>query len=107
MTFLVACDQIKKSKEDILRELQQSLENNNVVGILLKDTRELVTTAVRGIEDSAEGDVTIILNDCDLHGYTIERTTVKLSNIEKLIHFSIDYDDPVYVLVRRKEKFKA
>jgi hypothetical protein len=107
MPFDVVNNQIKKSKEDILAELQYSREKNNAIGIFTKDTKELVTTAVTQIEESSEGDHLIVLRDQDLHGYPLERNRLLLSNIDRIIHFSIDYDDPQYVKVRRKEKFKV
>ena len=107
MAFDTAYSQIKKSKEEILQELKLSLEKNNAVGIFIRDTRELITTTVRNIEDQPDGDCKVMLHHQDLHGYPIERTALKLSNIEKVIHFNIDYNDPDYVKVRRKEKFKA
>lgn len=100
-------NQIKKSSEDILSELQRSLQKSNVVGIFLKDTNELITTAVRNIEETGDGELMICLYDQDLHGYPVERTRVLFSNIERVIHFSIGFDDPQYVKVRRKEKFKV
>ena len=107
MAFDTAYDQIKNSKEEILRELKLSLQRNNAVGVFVKDTRELITTAIRNIEDEVDGDHKVILHHHDLHGYPIERTTLLLSNIEKVIHFDVDYDDPLYVKERRKEKLKA
>jgi hypothetical protein len=107
MPFDVVNTQIKKTKEDILAELQYSRERNNAVGIFTKDTHELVTTAVTEIAENPEGDYLIILREQDLHGYPLERPRLLLSNIERIIHFDIDYDDPQYVKVRRKEKFKV
>jgi hypothetical protein len=100
--------QIKNTPVDILAELQRSVLKNNAVGIIVKDTKELITTAVVEIKTS-EGaeDSTIILRDQDLHGYPLERKNLLLSNIDKVIHFNIAYDDPQYVKVRRKEKFKV
>jgi hypothetical protein len=100
--------QIKISKEEILAELQYSLENNNVIGIFLKDTHELITTAVTEIEENTLlDDYVIVLMDQDLHGYPLHRNRLLLNNIDRVIHFSISFDDPQYVKVRRKEKFKV
>lgn len=100
-------NQIKNTREDILAELQSSLRKNNVIGITMKDTKELITTAIVNIENEPEGDPTVVLRDHDLHGYPLERNRISLNNIQSVIHFSIDYDDPQYVKVRRKEKFKV
>jgi hypothetical protein len=99
--------QIKKSRLDIIAELKSSVEKNNALGIFLKDTNELVTTAVMSVEETADGDFIIVLRDQDLHGYPLERNRLSLNNIDRVIHFSIGYDDPQYVKVRRKEKFKV
>jgi hypothetical protein len=107
MVFETAINQIKNTKEEIVLELQKSLQKNNVVGIFTKDTRELITTAVKSIEEIEGGETMIILEEIDLHGYAIERNSLRLSNIEKVIHFSIGFDDPQYVKVRRIEKFKV
>jgi hypothetical protein len=107
MAFEIVNNQIKKTKEDILAELRNSVVKNNAIGIFIKDTNELVTTAVKNIEETSEGDFTIILQDQDLHGYPLERNRLQFSNIERVIHFSIGFDDPQYVKVRRKEKFKV
>lgn len=107
MSFKELSNQIKKSREDILAELHSSREKNNVIGILTRDTNELLTTAVTGIEEREGGDHLILLRDRDLHGYPLLRKKINLSNIERIIHFNIDYDDPQYEKVRRKEKFKV
>jgi hypothetical protein len=108
MPFEVANNQIKITREDILAELQHSLHNNNVIAIFIKDNHELVTTAVTEIlENSSEGDYLIRLMEEDLHGYPLERNQLWLSNIDRVIHFSIPFNDPQYVKVRRKEKLKA
>ncbi|HYC86722.1 MAG TPA: hypothetical protein VEB86_15925 [Chryseosolibacter sp.] len=107
MPFEVVNTQIKNRKEEMLAELQFSREKNNAIGILTKDTHELVTTAVTEIAENSEGDYVIVLRDQDLHGHPVERTRLLLSNIERIIHFNISYDDPQYVKERRKEKFKA
>jgi hypothetical protein len=108
MPFDVANNQIKISRQDILDELKHSQLRNNVIGIFLKDTHELITTAVTEIEETqAADDYIISLMEQDLHGYPLDRNRLLLSNIDRVIHFSIAYDDPQYVKVRRKEKFKA
>jgi len=99
--------QIKNTKDEILDELQHSLRNNNAIAILIRDTHELITTAVTGITDGSEGEFVITLTDEDLHGYPIYRNQLLLSNIERIIHFDVAFDDPQYVKVRRKEKFKV
>jgi hypothetical protein len=100
--------QIKISKDDILAELRHSQEHHNVIGILVKDTHELITTAITGIEPWGDSnDYIVQLFDQDLHGYPVDRTELLLSNIDRIIHFNIPFDDPQYVKVRRKEKFKA
>jgi hypothetical protein len=107
MPFEVVTKQIKKTRQDILVGLQISLERNNAIGIFLKDTNELITTAVTEIEDDLNGDFIISLQHHDLHGYPLDRNRVLLSNIESIINFNIPYDDQEYVKVRRKEKFKV
>jgi hypothetical protein len=107
MPFEVITSQIKSNKDDMLAELQQSLENNNVVGIILKETHELITTAVAGLKEDTTGDYLIQLMDQDLHGFPIESNMLLFSNIERIIHFNISFDDPQYVKERRKEKFKS
>lgn len=99
--------QIKKTREEILMELKSSQEKNTAIGIFLKDTNELVTTGVISIIETPEGDFTIVLREEDLHGFPVERNSISLANIDRVIHFSIGYDDPQYVKVRRKEKFKV
>jgi hypothetical protein len=108
MPFEVANTQIKTTQDEIMAELQHSLQHNNVIGISLKDTHELLTTAVTEIVESKDvGDFIISLMAEDLHGYPVERNRLLLSNIDRVIHFSISFDDPLYVKVRRKEKFKT
>lgn len=108
MPYEVVNKQIKKTQEEILAELHHSVEKNNVVGIFLKDTHELVTTAVSLIEkDSFTGTYIINLLDEDLHGYPIAKNRILLTNIERVIHFNISFDDPQYIKIRRKEKLKA
>jgi hypothetical protein len=108
MPFDVASRQIKITKDEILAELQHSVKNNNAIGIFVKDTHELITTAVTGVSEyETTGEYIIKLMDQDLHGYPINRNQILLSNIDRVIHFDISYDDPQYVKVRRKEKFKV
>jgi hypothetical protein len=108
MPFEVLNKQIKITRDDILAELNHSLQSKNAIGIFVKDTHDLITTAVIDIaEDQAIGDYVISLLDHDLHGYPVERTRLLLNNIDKVIHFSISFDDPQYVKERRKAKFKA
>lgn len=107
MPFEIAQRQIKNTKADILEELRRSFAKKNAVGILIKDTNELITTAVIEIEgDVASDEVIIHLMDHDLHGYPLDRNILLLSNIERVIHFNILFDDPQYVMVRKKEKLK-
>src|ERR1700750_339586 len=62
MPFEVANRQIKITQEEIMAELQHSLQHNNVIGISLKDTHELLTTAVTEIKESKDvGDFVISL----------------------------------------------
>jgi len=105
MPFEVVTKQIKKTRPEILEGLQVSLRKNNAIGIFVKDTHELVTTAVTDIEDHCDGDFIISLQDNDLHGFPLERNRLLLSNIDSIINFNIPYDDQEYVKVRRKEKF--
>ena len=108
MPFDIANRQIKNTKDEILAELQHSLRNNNAIAILVKDTHELITTAVTGITaDHVVGEYVISLMPEDLHGYPLERPELLLSNIARIIHFDVAFDDPQYVKVRRKEKFKV
>lgn len=107
MPFEAVDKQIKTATDDILTELQLSIEKNTVVGILLKDTREFITTAVSDIERLDNGDILITVMDEDLHGYPISRKKFYISNIDRTIHFNISFDDPQYVKERRKEKFKT
>jgi hypothetical protein len=106
MPFEVTTSQIKNNKEDMLAELQHSLESNNVVGIIVRESHELITTAVAGLKEDTTGDYIVQLMDQDLHGFPIEPNMLLLSNIERIIHFSISFNDPQYVKERRKEKFK-
>jgi hypothetical protein len=106
MPFEVINRQIKNNPEDILAELRYSLETNNVIGIILKESHDLVTTAVAGIKEDTTGDYIVQLMDEDLHGYPIERNLLLLSAIERIIHFNISFNDPQYVKERRKERFK-
>jgi hypothetical protein len=107
MPFEVINKQIKNSQEEILAELQSSLEKNNAIGIFLKDSHELITTAVTEIKTDPSGDFLIRLMDHDLHGFPLERTRIMLTNIDRVIHFNLPFDDPQFVKLRRKEKFKA
>lgn len=107
MPFEVITSQIKNNREEILAELQYSLQSSNVIGIILKDTHELVTTAVASLKEDATGDYIVQLMDQDLHGFHIDRNVILLSSIERIIHFNISYNDPQYVRERRKEKFKT
>ena len=107
MPFEIAHRQIKNTKADILEELRRSFEKKNAVGILVKDTNELITTAITEIEGDISSEKVIVhLMDHDLHGYPLDRKTLLLSNIERVIHFNILFDDPQYVMVRKKEKLK-
>jgi len=108
MPIKVINEQIKISPNDILAELQASKQKNTAIGIIIKDTHELITTAVINIQPHhSEGEFAVQLLDQDLHGYPIEKTTLLLSEIERVIHFSISYDDPQYVKERRKMKFNV
>jgi hypothetical protein len=107
MPFEVITSQIKNNRDEILSELRYSLESKNVVGIILKESHELITTAVAALEEDATGDYIIQLMDQDLHGFPIDRNVLLLSSIERIIHFSISFNDPQYVRERRKEKFKT
>ena len=90
----------------MLAELRYSVDTNNVIGIILKDTHELITTAVATVKEDTTGDHIVQLMDEDLHGYPIEKNLLLLSAIERIIHFNISFNDPQYVKERRKERFK-
>jgi hypothetical protein len=107
MPFEVVAKQIKNTRDEILAELHESIKKNNVIGILIKETKELITTAVIDIEEDPSGEVLIILMEQDLHGYPISKNPLLLSSIERVIHFNLSFDDPQYVKVRRKEKFRV
>lgn len=107
MAFDSVHKQIKTEKDAILSELQHSAETTTVVGIFLKESRELITTAVRSLEEQQSGDWMITLMEVDLHGYPIEDNRILLSNIDRVIPFNITFDDPMYTRERRKENFKV
>lgn len=107
MLFDVLQKQVKNNREEILSELHLSLQKNTAIGIFIKNTRELITTAVIDIEETATGDYVISLMEQDLHGFPIVQNPLLLSNIERVIRFNIHFDDPQYVKERRKEKFKV
>ncbi|MBT1704475.1 hypothetical protein [Chryseosolibacter indicus] len=107
MLFDAVKKQIKDTREEILGELNLSLQKRTAIGIFIKDSGDLITTAVVDIEESPTGDHVITLMKQDLHGYPVEQNPLHLSNIERVIRFNIPFDDPQYVIERRKEKFKA
>jgi hypothetical protein len=107
MAFEVVSKQIKKTKPEILAVIKHSLEKNNAIGILIKSSNGLITTAIEDIEDDLSGDVIISLKQHDLHGYPLQRTRFMLSDIESVIHFNVPFDDPQYLKVRKREKLKA
>ena len=107
MAFDSVHKQIKTEKDAILSELRHSVEATTVVGIFLKESHELITTAVKSLREQQSGDWTITLMEVDLHGYPIDENQILLSNIERVIPFNITFDDPIYTRERRKENFKV
>ncbi|MFZ6010658.1 MAG: hypothetical protein ACOYXT_09945 [Bacteroidota bacterium] len=96
MPFEIVLKQIKNTEQEILQELIQSLRRNNVIGILLKGSKELINTAVVKIEDDDRGQRWVILKQHDLHGSPLRRTRFPLSSIDRVIRFNIPFNDPRY-----------
>lgn len=99
--------QIKRNRGEILEALRRSLRNNTAIGITIRTSKDMFTTSVLDIENHIDGRVTIVFQPVDLHGYVLQRDSYPLDDIERVIHFNIPFDDPVFISVRRKEQLRA
>lgn len=107
MAFESVRKQIKTTPEDIFVALQQSADDQTVLGIFIKEPASLITTAVKNLSENTGGDIIVELMESDLHGYAIENPVVSLHNIDRIIAFNIRFNDPQYERERRKERFKV
>jgi hypothetical protein len=100
MSFKVTAVKVEKNRMGVLTELIHSQHHTNVLGIILRGKKQLLTTAVRNIKDCGNNDKEVYFRETDLHGSPIYKNPVLLSEIEGVIHFNTLFDDPVYVRIR-------
>jgi hypothetical protein len=91
----------RKTKPEILAELQKSSQKRNVLGLFIDGQEEMVTTAVTQVIET-NADVMIYFETTDLHGYALEENPVILSKIRSVVPFHTLFNDPVYVKIRER-----
>ena len=92
----------KTDPGEILDELRRSAERNNVLGLFIEGDAEMVTTAVRKIEDTSDGFI-VHFERTDLHGYPVGKNPVALNQIKSVIPFQTLFSDPVYEAIRHRK----
>ena len=87
--------------EEILRELKNSKENGNVVGIFaISLGPNMIMTAVEEIME-IKNDKLIILRETDLLGIKVPEEQILMSEIAGVHPFRTHFDDPFHVQLRQ------
>lgn len=84
-----------KSKKLIFKDLLFSAETNCVLKIKLQNVPNPIITAVEKVEKGK-----IILKPTCLYGYTLRERTVHLHEIEGVIRYKTNFDNPIFVKLR-------
>ena|SRR5437868_4563063 len=96
-------DRNLRTTDEILKELNSSKINGNVIGITaLSLGPGMVMTAVEDIIE-VRNDKIIVLRDTDLLGLKILETEILLSEIVWVYPFKTLFDDPFHVQLREKK----
>lgn len=86
---------------DMEGKLMGSLIRGTAVGIKMKDKGEVIATAVKRMETQKDGQKWVELNAVTLYGFPISETRFPLERIEAVLSFSVCYNDPIYVRLRK------
>jgi hypothetical protein len=86
---------------DIERMLTDSLRSGNAVGIKVFASNEVVATAVTEMYIRDDGEKCVMIKSFTLYGNPIDVTLIELSKIESVIPLSVQYDDAIYVSLRK------
>jgi hypothetical protein len=90
-----------QTRLDIEGMLMGSLAEGTAVGIKIKDKGEVIATAVKRLEIRKDGQKWVELKPFTLYGFPIAETRFPFERIEAVLSFSVSYNDPVYVRLRK------
>lgn len=79
------------------RMLTGSLLKGTAVGIKLKGSDEFIVSCVVNLQSGENHEKWIEIKPYTLYGKPINETIISLSNIEKIVSYSVRFDDPLYV----------
>lgn len=86
---------LMKSQKDIFRDILMSAETHCVLKIKLKNMRNPVITAVEKV-----GKKSIVLMPTCLYGYKLQKRNVTLPEIESVIRYRTNFDNPIFKKLR-------
>lgn len=81
-------------------KLMSSLLNGTAVGIKLKGSNEFIVSAVTDFESGNDHEKWIEIKPHTLYGKPVSDRIIPLSLIEKVVSYSVHYDDPLYARLR-------
>jgi hypothetical protein len=94
---------ILSDKEDILKALLQSKRSNSIIGIKAQPLGPgTYMTSVLELLITENNDTTVVLRGYDMTGYFLDKSTLKLEEIESVIPFTALFENPFMRDVRRE-----
>lgn len=75
--------------------------NGTAIGIKLRSSTVLIATAVISLDMFNGRHNFIEIKPYTLYGSRVKETIIHVSQIESVIPFTVQYDDPVYVRLRQ------
>lgn len=99
---------ILHSREDILGALLQSKLSNSIIGIKSESLGPgtYMTTVVELLLNEHD-EATVILKGYDMTGYFLDKTTLKLEEIESVIPFTALFENPFLRDFKREANSRA
>jgi hypothetical protein len=88
-------------KSRMERVLIDSMLRGTAIGIKLRSSSVLIATAVISLDMFNGQDNWVEIKPYTLYGSRVKETIIHLSQIESVIPFTVQYDDPVYVRLRQ------
>lgn len=74
--------------------------SKTAIGIKIKGGEDLIISAVTDFHDD-DKNATVEIKPVSLYGHEISRTHLKMEDIQGVVPFSVLYDDPLYVRLRK------
>lgn len=88
---------MKKSYEQILRDLFKSKNLGNIISVKVKGTDKKLLTSVKDVKPNR----IVVLNPVSVYGVEINENVIHLEDVENCRVYNARYYDPIYVRIRQ------